>query len=298
MWQPVPLPYITDKHPVTLPTPSEIRACTDVLDTRRRLGRVVAIDDRVVVKFGNVAEGQALVYLERYVPEVRAPRLYAMYYDEGRVLLVMERVQGVQLEEVWGVLSEGEKDGVVEQLGQILRRLRGAECPWDGGFLGGVDGGGVRHDLFVSEREGDHWKHLGPFRDERAFVEALAGNYRAHVSRNGHSGFKAGFWQRHLGDVIRGHRTVLTHGDLHRRNILLVEKRRCERTGERVFEVVLVDWESAGWGPEFWECFCASVFFRVDGWDDEWCLRVGEFAGVYLAEAAVMREFHRDFLGW
>lgn len=46
-------------------------------------------------------EGQALVYLERYVPEVPAPRLYAMYYDSKQVFLIMQRVPGVPLDSIW-----------------------------------------------------------------------------------------------------------------------------------------------------------------------------------------------------
>ncbi|KAK4499339.1 hypothetical protein PRZ48_009852 [Zasmidium cellare] len=279
MWEPVPLPYYANGSTVNLPTPAEIRACTNVLDNHRGVGRVLAVNDQVVVKFGSIAEGQALIYLERHVPDVPAPRLYAMYYDEGQVFLVMERVKGVQLEGVWEGLSDGEKDSIVEQLRRIFARLRQVECPWPG-FLGGVDGGGVRHGLFVDQRRDEHLLHLGPFSDEAAFVEALTANYRVQVENNGHPDVRARFYERHLGDVLRGHRTVLTHGDLHRRNIIVSEKARSERAGDRSFDVILVDWESAGWLPDFWEYFAASAFFVVDGWADDWCLRVGEVTGM------------------
>lgn len=77
MWQPVALPFKDDSLPerLTLPTTDDTRTCPDVL-WERNTAKVVAINDQIVAKFGgsiNPQEGQALIYLERYVPEVSAP---------------------------------------------------------------------------------------------------------------------------------------------------------------------------------------------------------------------------------
>lgn len=96
MWNPVPLPHKTDNVTITLPTTEEIRACSNVM-YERHAASVVAVDGQVVVKFGGSIkewEGQALIYLEKYVPEVPAPRLYAMYYDSEQLFLVMQRMPG------------------------------------------------------------------------------------------------------------------------------------------------------------------------------------------------------------
>ncbi|KAJ5947264.1 hypothetical protein N7466_000279 [Penicillium verhagenii] len=103
MWEPVAIPFQNSQAVPTLPTVDEIRACTNVLTEPLGL-KVVAVNDEVVVKYGYRAhdyEGQALVYLERHVPEVPASRLYAMYYDAGEFFLVMQRIPGVQMDLIW-----------------------------------------------------------------------------------------------------------------------------------------------------------------------------------------------------
>ncbi|OJD11964.1 hypothetical protein AJ78_07365 [Emergomyces pasteurianus Ep9510] len=67
--------------------------------------------------------------------------------------------------------------------------------------------------------------------------------------------------------------------------------------GERSFDVVLVDWDFAGWYPDFWEFFTASTPFAYVYWEDDWCWRVQEFLHVWPAETAVMRMIDKD-LGW
>jgi len=67
------------------------------------------------------------------------------------------------------------------------------------------------------------------------------------------------------------HRTVLTHGDLVPRNIL-VRKGRI---------VGIIDWETAGWFPEYWEYTQA---WR-SAWDcKEWRTILGKFLDVYDME--------------
>lgn len=85
MWKPVPLPYKTDNVSITIPTTQEIRACQNVM-YERHAASIVAANHQVVAKFGGSIrewEGQALIYFERYIPDVPAPRLYTMYHDSG-----------------------------------------------------------------------------------------------------------------------------------------------------------------------------------------------------------------------
>jgi hypothetical protein len=193
MWEPVALPFKNDTLPpstLTLPTADEIRACPNVL-WERRTAKVVAVNDEIVVKFGTsieVCEGQALIYLERHVPGVSAPRLYAMYIDSRQLFLIMQCAPGVQLSTLWPSLTESEKDSIVSKLSEMFNAMRNAQCPWPN-FFGGVDGGSVRDYLFYSQK--GEMKHLGPFHDEAAFVASLAENYRALLEHNDRPDFKA-----------------------------------------------------------------------------------------------------------
>jgi len=65
-----------------------------------------------------------------------------------------------------------------------------------------------------------------------------------------------------------------THGDIKHHNILVDEEGHI--TG-------LLDWESAGWYPEFWEYTTALRFLPKDFWWYEFLIRAG--AQRYLEES-------------
>ncbi|KAL5343488.1 hypothetical protein BJX70DRAFT_408261 [Aspergillus crustosus] len=256
MWEPVTLPFRNDSIPLSqLPSTDEILACTDFL--WNAFHKVVAVNDEIVVKYGggiNPAEGQALIYLERYVPQVPAPRLYAMYRENEQTFLIMQRVPGVQLDKVWSSLTESEKDDIISK--------------------------------------------LSPFQGEAAFVAGLAENFRALTERNQRPDYKVRFYETYLAHVLQGHRPTLTHGDVQQRNILVAENpERSNEQGERSFDVSIVDWEMAGWYPEFWEWFQSSSPLIFSYWEEDWCWRVQGFLQVYPAEIALMRMLDKDMGG-
>ncbi|KAL3261855.1 hypothetical protein ABHI18_003342 [Aspergillus niger] len=297
MWEPVALPF-QSSHPLPtpLPTINEIRACTNVL-WEARGSKVVAVNNNIVVKCGvRVAtwEGQALIYLEQCVPEVPAPRLYAMYYESDDLFIIMQRIHGVPLNSLWSSLAPSEKDDIITKLQQIFDTMRKAKCPWPD-FFGGLDGGPLPHYLFYSQRGDDHEGFLGPFPNESAFVAGLVGNYRALVEKNKHPDYKARFYEKYLPRVLQGHRPTLTHGDIQQKNIMVVDN--CQNNQDRrSFDIVLVDWENAGWFPDFWEGFCASCPLHFY-WDEDWSWRVQEFIQFWPAEMSMMHLIERD-LGW
>ncbi len=51
---------------------------------------------------------------------------------------------------------------------------------------------------------------------------------------------------------------------------------------EDEFEVTIIDWEKAGWYPNYWEYCLAICALR---WDDDWCLYIQDFLPLYHAEA-------------
>lgn len=293
MWQPTNLPFYNDNIP-TLPSADEIRRCTEIIK-ERSTSKVVAVNDKIIAKFGSGIkswEGQALLYLEREVPGVRAPRLYGMYEDSTELFLVMERIPGVQLDSIWDSLTVTEKDSIVEQLRLIFQTLRATECPWPN-FIGSLDGGSVHHYLFYDQKGSG--THLGPFHDGDSFVTGMVGNFRALVERNRRPDYKVRFYEKHLPRGLQCHRSTLTHGDIGRQNIMVIQRPSAADTmGERSFDVVLIDWEKAGWLPEFWEAFCASVLFDMVYWEEDWCWLVNKFLPVSAPQLALMIMFDKD----
>lgn len=245
MWNPVELPFKSDSSP-PLPTVDEIRSCSDVIQ-RRSAKKVVAINDRAVAKFGgaiDVAEGQALVFLERHAPGVPAPKLHAMFRDGIEVFLIMERAPGMQLDAIWPSLTESEKSSVTSKLSQIFDSMRRVECPWPD-FFGGLGGGSLRHYLFYSQK--GNFTHLGPLQGNTDFVKSMVANFRALVERNGRADYKVRFYEEYLAQALGDFRPTLTHGNVQKKNIMVAEIEGGQENGERNFEIVLVDWEAAGW---------------------------------------------------
>ncbi|PGG96868.1 hypothetical protein AJ79_09430 [Helicocarpus griseus UAMH5409] len=298
MWQPVALPFENCRLPPDLPplpTPDEARACPNVLWDRR--GKVVAVNDRIVVKFGKMVnpwEGQSLIYLEQHVPDIPAPRLYAMYYDSNQFFLVMQRAPGVSLDKTWPSLTVSEKGDIIAKLQHVFSIMRQAKSPWPDTFFGSLDGGPVHHYLFWSMT---HGRHMGPFHSEAAFVSAITTNYRLASDRKGWPRHKADYYEKYLPHILRGHRPTLTHGDVQQKNIVVVPK-GLNAQGSRSFDVVLVDWESASWCPGFWEIFCAvsTPLFASCVWEDDWCWQIHEFLEAYPAETSIMSLLNRDWL--
>ncbi|OAA33975.1 Protein kinase-like domain protein [Cordyceps fumosorosea ARSEF 2679] len=104
---------------------------------------------------------------------------------------------------------------------------------------------------------------IGPFKDEAAFSQEL--RFPDEPSR-------------------RGHKIVFTHADLNPRNIIVNQVK--DATGTLRWEVSgIVDWEAAGYYPEYWDC-TKSMFerFRWPRRHNDTMQRVFAEFGDYSAE--------------
>jgi hypothetical protein len=293
MWEPVTIPFKNNNIP-QLPAPDDIRNCLNVLK-ETSTSKVIAVNEKIIAKFGtgiDFWEGQALIYLEREVSKVPAPRLYAMYHDSEQVFLVMERIPGVQLDSIWCSLTDTEKQSIITRLRVIFEAMRAAECPQPK-FFGGLDGGSVHHYLFYDLNGSGN--HLGPFKDGAAFVQGLLGNFRALVKTNSRPDYKVRFYEKQFANTVREYRPTLTHGDAQRQNIIVTERpNSSDNKKERSFDVVLVDWEKAGWYPDFWEAFCTSSLFDLVYWEEDWCELSGQFVQLSAPELLLMLNLDKD----
>ncbi|KAG9253650.1 uncharacterized protein F5Z01DRAFT_657856 [Emericellopsis atlantica] len=84
------------------------------------------------------------------LPDGPAPVLYAMNREGDRLFLVMEYVQGQQLDQVWSDLSEAQKLSITSQLRRATDNMRGLLSP---GYFGGMVGGPVPHRFFFSAKK-------------------------------------------------------------------------------------------------------------------------------------------------
>jgi hypothetical protein len=94
----------------------------------------------------------------------------------------------------------------------------------------------------------------GPFDSEAAFNEGLL---RKLATIPDMQPPYLSFLRRLFSEAFCGHRTVLTHGDLQPKNIM-VQRTGSTEDGSGLFKVALIDWETSGWYPEYWE-YCQSI---------------------------------------
>lgn len=293
------LPYFCDPNELPGPLPSldEIEAADLTLPISCKLGekRIVVVREKFVVKYGmsrwvSENEGHALLLLSKY-SSIPAPRLYAMYREGDRLFLVMEMRQGVQLQKVWDQLSEDDKLEITGQLSDIFTRVRQIRSP---GLFGNVIGGPLPHRFFLSTEPEPQIN--GPFHNERNFSMAMAIRSRKDKEGNGYQPRTSEFLERHLPTALVGHRSVFTHGDLQRNNILVSMKRAMpgieamEQRGRWRVTTVL-DWEDAGWFPSYWEY--AGCFINFS-WNDDWPEWFEKIIDPYPSEAGLLRLVRRD----
>jgi aminoglycoside phosphotransferase (APT) family kinase protein len=234
-------------------------------------------------------EGQALLFLEHHLRDIVAvPKLYAMYRiaANGHLCLIMERVQGESLEEMWPTLGENEKSALCRQLREMFQTIRDIRCP---NFYGSVEKGLVPHHLFHS-RDGDR-AICGPFDSEHDFNAGLVRKLQVVWAENGRHSYKADFYEKNLDNVLNGHRPVFSHSDLQRKNILVHRAELQASSIDKPFKVALIDWEDAGWYPSYWEY--AAIFVAFE-WTDDWPQRLEEIIDPWPKEAAMLRMLYQD----
>lgn len=145
----------------------------------------------------------------------------------------MDIVEGENLEDIWLDMSEEDRQDICRQLREIIATMQSVESKT--GIIGSCNGGFFRGCRRMGEYSG------GPFHDEAGF-----NNYLAKL---------IGTTPTEINDALRSqlrtdHRIVFSHGDLSQQNIIIKDMK----------VAALVDWEFAGWFPEYWEYI---KFFEV-----------------------------------
>jgi aminoglycoside phosphotransferase len=160
------------------------------------------------------------------------------------VSILMTRLPGQELTQAYKSLSDEDKHLVLQELRDYLEVIRKWKSPW-GARVCSLIGTSVR-----SVRIPNHY--AGPLESEQEFnaylIEpASAGSFESE------SAYKETLSRaKKMQDM--SHRIVFTHGDLKHHNILV--------QGGRI--TGFLDWESAGWYPEYWEFTTALRFVRKE----------------------------------
>jgi aminoglycoside phosphotransferase (APT) family kinase protein len=185
------------------------------------------------------AEATRYVALHTSIP---VPTIHDFWTEEdGRACLVMEYKDGQTLHRHWRHLSVDQKMTIMRVLRGFLDELRSLPQPHPKGMIGSVSGGAF-FDFRMSGQS-----LYGPFRDEAAYNDWRISTFGFLGDQHPPTKLRL----RQLRDEMRNdHQITFTHGDITRRNILI----RVDGEGANDVSVVaILDWEQAGWRPEYWE---------------------------------------------
>ncbi|WEW55666.1 hypothetical protein PRK78_001099 [Emydomyces testavorans] len=286
----VKLPYFRDPDqlPCPLPTSEEIEAGTIIPTQRERIlgdyGHVAIVKDHFVVKYGRYIrdnEGYALLFLEQY-PLIPAPRLYAMYREDGILYLVMQLLPGSDLLVLWDELSSNEKESICGQLKEIFDQIRAIPSP---GIFGSVTGGPVPHRFF-GWRDKDP-RIVGPFKTLEDFHLGMALHVQKQEEYNDRHPWAAEWFARHLPPALQDSPSTFSHCDLLKQNIIVQKQPGDDGNQDRQFKVTgIIDWEMAGWYPRYWEY---AAYFADFLWDGDWASKFETFIDPFPVEAALLR---------
>ncbi|TKA64550.1 hypothetical protein B0A49_09936 [Cryomyces minteri] len=200
--------------------------------------------------FVNLSEAASLEFIRRHT-SAPVPKVYCAFERHGQTYIVMERIKGHKLADGWSERSEKSRTCILAQLRRILEEIRSIPST-HGSAVASVDGGSL-YDMRLPGLGLGYPKQtplrFGPFDDIPAFHRWLR---RPASTVADHFGPE-------VNELINLHEQtdwgspVFTHGDMTSLNVLV--------QGDSV--VGIVDWETAGWYPSYWEFTTASqVTFR------------------------------------
>lgn len=201
---------------------------------------VFRISENMVVKAGHesfaITEHQTLAFLEKHMPDFPAPRPHGLVRLGIHCFLFTSHIPGMNLEKAWPGLDCSQKQDISCQVDTLLAKLRSLPFP-ENASLGDVVGDtcrDVRRSQRVSNKpimsvtEFQDFIFDGPSTTSPLYVQLL----------------------RNL--MPSSAKIVFTHGDIRPANIMV----RCDDEKWRV--TAIIDWETSGFYPEYWEAVKAT----------------------------------------
>ncbi|KAJ5720680.1 uncharacterized protein N7483_008614 [Penicillium malachiteum] len=206
------------------------------------------------------SEPNALELVEKHTT-IPASRLVDVGQYDGKTYMIMTVLPGEQLESVYHLMSYEECDRLAEDLGDCVAQLR--RIPNNTPYRFANTAGGPIYDHLLPDEE-----PVGPYNNESDFNNHLLG----YIDCTPEEAFQSNGENR---SMCQDHQSYFTHGDLHSTNIIMQNGRLSG----------IVDWECAGYMPDYWECIKARraswsspvlwaiygpVFKRFGDYEEEW----------------------------
>lgn len=238
---------------------------------------VIAMGETIVLKTGTSLNPEGLSnlqFINKHLPLIPTPKFLGSLASDEQTYIFMSRAKGETLESIWPQLSDADKRSVQEQLNAIFRAMREAtpEPNSDGQTVIGGFASGVCQDTrrWIRTCEG--------LATEAQFHDFLCCHQDSRRTQTP--------WIKMIRSFMKDdHKLVMTHGDLHPRNIMAewvhpddAQLQRVESenpsdgvAGRQIKVTSILDWEMAGWYPEYWEFVKALNTVDLRSPLADWC---------------------------
>ncbi|KAH8077884.1 kinase-like protein [Cristinia sonorae] len=218
-------------------------------------------------------EADVLRYIRSHTT-IPVPRVYWSAQDSDSTYTLMKRVDGSILEARWPRFDDIQRTRIVAQLRAYVGQLRDLQPTHSNSLAVCGLGNTPCNDGRVSSMP------FGPFDDEAGFNDHLIRAAELYLADEILNDIRA--------SMTDDHRICFTHGDLTPRNIIV----RDDGTIAAV-----IDWEYAGWYPEYWETVKALYCTMVVK-DDRWDKAVRDFIpGNYERELQIDKSLSDRMVG-
>lgn len=223
--------------------------------------------------FTGLAEAHTLQFVAQHT-SIPVPKVHCAFKHKGRSYIVMSRIDGEMIGYLWALRSEESKSRILAQVKEMVEELRSIKPP-NGVGVANVDGGPIYDGRLPRKST---W---GPFNTVQDFHKELRDGMDVDVSHKDLA--------PDLAELVTFHRqpcpSVFSHGDLSSFNIIA--------RGDKV--VGIIDWETAGWFPSYWEYVSAS---NVNPQNQSWQQEVDRFLRPMpyeLKVESIRRKYFGDF---
>lgn len=229
------------------------------------------LTDRLCVKYGslvNLSEASTMIFISQHT-SLPVPKVYCAFTHSGCTYIVMERIDGEMIGYRWVKRSEDSKTTLLSQLKKMILEMRELQHPKGVGVASADNG-----PLFDCRVPGTSL-HFGPFDTVQDF--------HRHLRRGMEFDSRL---DPEVQELIRQQSKewplLFTHGDLSSLNILV--------RGDNI--VGIIDWETAGWYPSYWEYTTAH---QVNPQNYFWGNEIDKFLEPMPEELAMERTRQKYF---
>ena len=225
-----------------------------VLPIRLYLGHKYMHDEnRTIVKISpnrlikgpvHIADYEAMMYVAEHT-DVPVPKVHRLYHRKDGLYIEREFVNGVMLDTIWNGLADSEKKRYVVEIWKQLSECRehGPPPSLKDIAVASISGGSLKDGALSLYP-------VGPY-SMKEFEDSLRSNPNTFDFPPG--------WK--TSDSMR--RIVLTNGDVALRNVVV-------RNRGQPNSICMIDWESGGWWPAYWEAvkwhFSDFAPGAMEGW--------------------------------